>query len=180
MSPKARPPQAASTDAAPRVQLISTNRKASHDFHLLERFEAGIALVGTEVKSLRQKAANLQDSYGAVEDDQIFLYNCHITPYEQGNRFNHETRRKRRLLMHRREIHRLKGRVLEKGLTLIPTRLYFKNGRVKVEIALARGKRLYDKRADLAKRDAEREIERAVRGRRSGRGSGRRVSGDAD
>jgi SsrA-binding protein len=178
--PRAARAAAADSGAAPRVKLISSNRKASHDFHLLERFEAGIALVGTEVKSLRQKAANLQDAYGAVEGDEVFLYNCHIAPYEQGNRFNHESRRKRRLLLHRREIEKLKGRVLEKGLTLIPTRLYFKSGRVKVEIALARGKRLYDKRVAIAKRDADRELERAMRGRghtSPGRG-GRKATGD--
>lgn len=173
----ARPASSADTGAAPRVKLISTNRKASHDFHLLERYEAGIVLVGTEVKSLRQKAANLQDAYGAVEGEEVFLYNCHISPYEQGNQFNHEPRRKRRLLMHKREILRLKGRTLEKGLTLIPTRLYFKGGRVKVEFALARGKRLYDKRATMAKRDADREIERAIRGRATGRGGPARAGG---
>jgi SsrA-binding protein len=156
---------APASSAPPRIQLISSNRRAAHDYHLLERFEAGVALVGTEVKSLRQKAANLQDAYGAIEDAEIFLYNCHISPYEQGNRFNHDPRRKRRLLMHKREILRLKGKSVEKGLTLIPTRLYFKNGRVKVELALARGKKLYDKRADVAKRDADREVDRVLRGR---------------
>jgi SsrA-binding protein len=168
---------------APRVQLISSNRRASHDYHLLDRYEAGIALQGTEVKSLRQKAANLQDAYGALEGDQIFLYNCHITPYDQGNRFNHEPRRKRKLLLHKKEIHKLKVRVNEKGLTLIPTRIYFKDGYVKVEIALAKGKRLYDKRADVAKRDAAREVDRVMRGRGHGPGgrrSSRRGGGDAD
>jgi SsrA-binding protein len=171
-------PAPAASGAQPRVKLISSNRKASHDFHLLDRFEAGIALVGTEVKSLRQKAANLQDAYGAIEGEEVFLHNCHIAPYDQGNRFNHEPRRKRRLLLHKREILKLKGRVLEKGLTLVPTRLYFKDGHVKVEIALARGKKLYDKRSDIAKRDADREVERAMRGRgRRGAGGGRRAAG---
>ncbi|HWN81526.1 MAG TPA: SsrA-binding protein SmpB [Candidatus Udaeobacter sp.] len=162
-------PRQPETAAAPRIELITSNRKASHEFHLLERFEAGVVLQGTEVKSLRHQGASLQDAYGAIEGEEIFLYNCHIAPYEQGNRFNHETRRKRRLLMHKREILKLKGRTLEKGLTLIPTRLYFKNGRVKLELALARGKKIYDKRADVAKRDADREVARAVsRGRRGG------------
>jgi SsrA-binding protein len=178
--PRAARAAAAAPGAAPRVKLISSNRKASHDFHLLERHEAGIALVGTEVKSLRDKAANLQDAYGALEGDEIFLYNCHIAPYEAGNRFNHEPRRKRRLLLHRREIEKLRGRVVEKGLTLIPTRLYFKNGRVKVEIALARGKRLYDKRVDIAKRDADREVQRAMRGRGHGGPGGRGRRGSRD
>jgi SsrA-binding protein len=162
-------PRQPESAAPPRIQVIASHRKASHEFHLLERFEAGVALQGTEVKSLRQKAATLQEAFGAVEGEEIFLYNCHIAPYEQGNRFNHEPRRKRRLLLHKREILKLKGRILEKGLTLIPIRLYFKNGRVKLELALARGKKIYDKRADVAKRDADREVARAVRrGRRGG------------
>ncbi len=165
---------APASNAPPRIKLISSNRRAAHDYHLLERFEAGVALVGTEVKSLRQKAANLQDAYGAIENEEVFLYNCHIAPYEQGNRFNHEPRRKRRLLMHKREIIRLKSKSVEKGLTLIPTRLYFKDGHVKVELALARGKKLYDKRADVAKRDADREVDRVLRGR----GNRRRAAGD--
>lgn len=163
-------PRQPETAAAPRIELITSHRKASHEFHLLERYEAGVELQGTEVKSLRNKgAASLQDAYGAIEGEQVFLYNCHIAPYEQGNRFNHETRRKRRLLMHKREILKLKGRTLEKGLTLIPIRLYFKNGRVKLELALARGKKIYDKRADVAKRDSDREVARVMRrGRRGG------------
>ena len=162
-------PRQPETAAAPRIELITSHRKASHEFHLLERFEAGVELQGTEVKSLRAKGASLQDAYGAVEGEQVFLYNCHIAPYEQGNRFNHEPRRKRRLLLHKREILKLKGRTLEKGLTLIPTRLYFKNGRVKLELALARGKKIHDKRDDVAKRDADREVARAMRrGRRGG------------
>jgi SsrA-binding protein len=167
-------PAAPPSTAPPRIKLISSNRRAAHDYHLLERFEAGIALLGTEVKSLRQKAANLQDAYAAVESEEVFLYNCHIAPYEQGNRFNHDPRRKRRLLMHKREILRLKGKSLEKGLTIVPTRLYFKDGRVKIELALARGKKLYDKRADVAKRDADREVDRVMRGR----GNRRRAAGD--
>lgn len=172
------PRTTSASDDSTRIKLITTNRKAGHDYHLVERFEAGVVLVGTEVKSLRRKAASLQDAYGAVEGEEIFLYNCHIAPYEEGNRFNHEPRRKRRLLMHKREILRLKGRVQEKGLTIVPTRLYFKNGKVKLEIALARGKRLYDKRADVAKRDADREVERELRGRTGRRGARRIKAAD--
>jgi SsrA-binding protein len=170
------PRTSAATDDTPRIKVISNNRKAGYEYHLLERFEAGVELVGTEVKSLRRKAASLQDAFGAVEGVEVFLYNCHIAPYEQGNRFNHEPRRRRRLLMHKREILRLKGRIQEKGLTLVPTRLYFKNGKVKVELALARGKRQYDKRAAVAKRDADREVEREMRGRGGRRG--RRLSSE--
>ncbi len=148
------------------MQLICSNKKASRDYHLLERFEAGIVLRGTEVKSLRQRAASLVDAYVAIEEGEIFLIGAHIAPYEQGNRFNHEPRRRRRLLMHKREIMRLRGKVLEKGLTLIPTRLYFNDaGRAKVEFAMARGKRTYDKRATIAQRDSDREIARAIRDR---------------
>ncbi|MGD8394886.1 MAG: SsrA-binding protein SmpB [Candidatus Eiseniibacteriota bacterium] len=148
------------------MRLICSNKKATHDYQLLERHETGIELVGTEVKSLRQRAASLVDAYGAVEDGELFLVGAHIAVYEQGNRFNHEPRRRRRLLMHKREIMRLQGKVLEKGLTLVPTRMYFNDaGRVKVELALARGKRSYDKREAIARRDSDREVERAIRER---------------
>jgi SsrA-binding protein len=148
------------------MTLICSNKKASHDYHLLERFEAGIELRGTEVKSLRQRAANLTDAYVAVEEGEIFLVGAYIAPYEQANRFNHDPRRRRRLLMHKREIMRLHGKVREKGLTLVPTRLYFsERGKAKVQIALGRGKRTYDKRASIARRDADREMERAIRDR---------------
>ncbi|NTW04819.1 MAG: SsrA-binding protein SmpB [Peptococcaceae bacterium] len=142
-------------------KIITVNRKARHEYHIMETFEAGINLKGTEVKSLRQGNANLQDSYARIENGEIFLYNMHISPYTQGNQFNHEPKRPRRLLMHKHEIIRLFSKVREKGLSIIPLRLYFKNGIAKVELALARGKKLYDRRDDLAERDAKREMERA-------------------
>lgn len=141
-------------------KTITVNRKARHEYHIEETFEAGIELTGTEVKSLRAGRANLQDSYARVENSELLLYNMHISPFEQGNRFNHEPKRTRRLLMHKYEIMRLLGKVREKGFSLIPLRVYFKNGWVKVELALARGKKLYDKRQDIAERDARRDMER--------------------
>lgn len=149
-----------------KEKIVAVNRKARHEYHIIDTFEAGIALTGTEVKSLRAGQASLQDSYARVEDAQLFLYSLHISPFEKGNRFNHDPKRTRKLLMHKREIVHLLGYVREKGLTLIPLRLYFnEQGRIKVELALARGKKIYDKREDLARRDAKREIERAVKGR---------------
>ncbi len=142
-------------------KIIAVNRKARHEYHIMETFEAGINLKGTEVKSLREGNANLQDSYARIENGEIFIYNMHISPYAQGNQFNHEPKRPRRLLMHKYEIIRLFSKVREKGLSIIPLRLYFKNGLAKVELALARGKKLYDRRDDLAERDAKREMERA-------------------
>jgi len=142
-----------------------TNRKARHEYHIEETYEAGIALSGTEVKSIRAGKANLQDSYARVENGELILYNMHISPYEQGNRFNHEPKRPRKLLMHKREIMRLFGRTREKGLSLIPLKVYFKGSWVKVELALARGKKKYDKREDIAERDARREMDRALKGR---------------
>lgn len=147
------------------IKIISVNRKARHEYSIIESFEAGIALTGTEVKSLRAGKANLQDSYARVENAELFLYNMHISPYEQGNRFNKDPKRTRKLLMHKREIMRLFGQTREKGLALIPLKLYFKNGRAKVELALAKGKKLYDRREDIASRDARREIERAAKER---------------
>ncbi|HEY3368123.1 MAG TPA: SsrA-binding protein SmpB [Symbiobacteriaceae bacterium] len=144
---------------------ISENRKARHDYFVEESFEAGIALQGTEVKSCRGGRVNLRDGYAQVENGEIFLVNVHISPYEQGNRNNHEPLRKRKLLMHRDEIRRLFAKVREKGYTLVPLRLYFKKGRVKVELALAKGKHSYDKRDDVAARDVEREMARAMRGK---------------
>jgi SsrA-binding protein len=142
-------------------KVITVNRKARHEYHILESFEAGIELTGTEVKSLRAGKANIQDSYARVENSELLLYNMHISPYDQGNRFNHDPKRPRRLLMHHHEIMRLLGKVREKGLSLIPLKMYFKNGWAKVELALARGKKLYDKRDDMAEKDAKREMERA-------------------
>jgi len=144
-------------------KLIADNRKARHDFQLLERFEAGLVLTGTEVKSLRQGRASLAQAYGDVRGTEVWLVGAHIPVYEQGNIANHEPERDRKLLLHRREISTLIGKVREKGLTLVPTRLYFKDGRAKVELALARGKEQRDKRRDIAKREADRQIERALK-----------------
>lgn len=150
---------------AKNVKIITDNRKARHDFHIEETYEAGIVLAGTEVKSLRAGRANLKDSYARVDNGEVFLYNAHISPYEQGNRFNHEPLRTRKLLMHKHEIRKLIGSVQEKGLTLVPLKMYFKNGKAKVQLALAKGKKLYDKRDDMAARDAKREMEKAFRER---------------
>jgi SsrA-binding protein len=152
------------TDVAEK--LIAENRKARHDYHLVERHEAGLELTGTEVKSLREGGAQLRRAYAELRDGQIWLVGAHIAPYEQGTYANHEPDRDRRLLLHRREIDSLGGKVRERGFTLVPTRLYWKNGRAKVEIALARGKEAQDKRRDIAKRDAQREMERALKERR--------------
>lgn len=151
------------------IKIIVQNRKARHDFETLDTFEAGIELQGTEVKSLRLGKANLVDSYARVERGEVFLHNAHISQYTEGNRFNHDPVRKRKLLLHKSEINRLRGRVEEKGLTLIPLKLYFKRGRAKVELALAKGKREYDRRQDLAKRDAKRQVEQALKERTMGR-----------
>jgi SsrA-binding protein len=147
-------------------KLIVDNRRARHDYHLLERVEAGIALTGTEVKSLRQGRATLGQAYADVHDGEAWLRGAEISTYEQGNRANHEPTRDRKLLLHRREIDRLYGQLREKGLTLVPTKLYFKDGRVKVELALARGKDVRDKRRTIADRDAKRQMERALKARR--------------
>jgi SsrA-binding protein len=145
---------------------IAENRKARHDYHIEDTFEAGLVLTGTEVKSLRAGKANLRDAHAEVRGGELFLVGSHISAYEQGNRFNHEPLRLRKLLMHKNEIRRLGAQVAEKGYTLIPLRLYWHDGRAKVELALARGKRQYDKRDVIAKRDSEREMERALRGKR--------------
>ena len=149
----------------PGEKTVCQNRKARHDYHILETYEAGMVLKGTEVKSLRAGRANLKDSFARVQDGELWLENMHISPYEQGNRFNHDPTRARKLLMHKGEIMRLWGKSRERGLAMIPLRVYFKDGRAKVELALAKGKKLYDKRDDIAKRDAEREIARAGRGK---------------
>lgn len=146
------------------MRVIATNRKARRDYTILEKMEAGIVLVGTEVKALREGRANLTDSYAAVDEEELWLYNAHISPYSMGNRFNHEPKRTRKLLMHAREIRRLIGKVREKGLTLVPLRIYFNDdGKVKVELGLGRGKKSYDKRREIAERDAKREMRRAMR-----------------
>ncbi|MDQ3995277.1 MAG: SsrA-binding protein SmpB [Actinomycetota bacterium] len=144
---------------------IAENRRARHEYHLLEKLEAGIALTGTEVKSLRDGHVTLQRAYADVRGEEVYLVGAHIAEYAQGNLANHDPDRDRKLLLHRREIASLIGKVQERGLTLVPTRLYFKNGRVKVELALARGKEARDKRRDLADRDAKRQIERALKHR---------------
>jgi SsrA-binding protein len=148
------------------VKLIAENRRARHDYHLVERHEAGLALSGTEVKSLRHGQANLQRAYAEVRDSEVWLVGAHIAPYEQGTHANHAPERDRKLLLHRREIDSLNGKVRERGFTLVPTKLYWKDGRAKVEIALARGKESHDKRRDIARRDAEREMDRALKARR--------------
>lgn len=145
---------------------IAENRKARHHYHLMERHEAGVELTGTEVKSLRRGQANLQRAYAELRGGEVWLVGAHIAPYEQGTYANHDPDRDRRLLLHRREIDSLGGKVRERGFTLVPTRLYWKNGRAKVEIALARGKEAHDKRRDIASRDAQRDIERALKERR--------------
>jgi SsrA-binding protein len=147
-------------------KVIASNRKARHDYTILDTYEAGIMLQGTEVKSLRLGRASLVDAFATVDDGEVFLRNVHIPEYTQGSWTNHEARRTRKLLLHRSEIERLIGKTREGGLTLVPLRLYFSDGKVKVELALAKGKKAYDKRNDLAKRDAQREIRR-VMGRRA-------------
>jgi SsrA-binding protein len=147
-------------------KLIAENRKARHDYHLLERVEAGIVLTGTEVKSLRDGRATLGQAWADIRDGEAWLQGAEIATYAQGNVANHEPTRSRKLLLHRREIDRLYAQVREKGLTLVPTRLYFKDGRVKVELALARGKDVRDKRQAVVERDAKRQIERAMKSRR--------------
>ena len=144
-------------------KVVATNRKARHDYHIEENYEAGIVLTGTEVKSVRGSKVNLKDSYARVDNGEIFLYNMHISPYEPGNRYNHDPLRIRKLLMHKMEISRLAGKIKEKGYAIIPLKVYFKKGRVKIELGLARGKKLYDKRRDIAERDSKREVERAFR-----------------
>jgi SsrA-binding protein len=146
-------------------KLIADNRRARHEYELLERIEAGLVLQGTEVKALREGRATIQRAFADVRGDEIWLVGANIAAYDKGGFANHDPERDRKLLLHRREIDRLRGQVQEKGLTLVPTRLYFKDGRAKVEIALARGKELRDKRRDIASREADRQIERALKSR---------------
>lgn len=156
-------------DEAPRerkIKTIATNRLARHRYEIFETFEAGIELVGTEVKSLRQGKVNLKEGYGRVIDSEVFLVGVNISVYEQGNRFNHDPTRKRRLLLSRREIRKLFARVEQQGLTIVPLRLYFKGPYAKVEIGVARGKKLHDKRDSIAKRESDRDIERGMSRRR--------------
>jgi len=144
-------------------KIVTINRKAYHDYIILETYEAGIELVGTEVKSLREGKCNLKDSYATIKDGEIFLLNVHISPYSHGTAFNHEPTRTRKLLLHRSEIDKLTGKIKERGLTLVPLKVYFKKGRAKVELGLAKGKHTYDKRKDIAKRDTERELKREMK-----------------
>lgn len=147
------------------IKIIAVNRKARYDYELLEQMEAGMVLQGTEVKSIRQGKVTLKDAYAVVRQGELFLLGMHISPYEQGNRFNHEPERKRKLLMHRREINRLEARLAQDGLSLLPTKLYFSKGRVKLTLALGRGKKRFDKRQSIAGADAKRAIERALKNR---------------
>jgi SsrA-binding protein len=141
-------------------KVIAQNRKARHNYHILETCETGIMLVGTEVKSLREGRANFKDAYADVRDTEVWLHGMHISPYSHGNINNHDPERDRKLLLHRNEIRRLIGKTKEKGLTLVPLQLYFKRGKVKVELALVKGKKLYDKREAISKREAAREVKR--------------------
>lgn len=145
------------------VKVVSQNKKAYADYHIDETIEAGIVLTGTEVKSLRQGKANLKDSYVIIKDNEAWLLNCHISPYSHGNIFNHDPLRTRKLLLHRKEIERLRGKIQQQGYTLIPLKLYFKGPYVKVEIALAKGRKKYEKRDIIKKKEAQREIERALK-----------------
>jgi len=147
------------------VKVVATNRKATHDYHIEDRLEAGLALLGSEIKSIRAGRANLRDGFVIPRGDELWLTNVHIASYQPAGRQGHDPLRPRRLLLHRREINRLLSRVQERGFTIIPLRLYLKRGRVKVEIGLARGKRQYDKRATLAERDAQRQMQRTLKER---------------
>mgnify|MGYP000984681674 CR=1 FL=1 len=151
--------------ASEAIKVVAQNRKARHDYFIEETYEAGIVLSGTEVKSVKLGKVNLKDSYADIKNGEVFLHNMHISPYEKGNIFNRDPVRTRKLLLHKKEIKKLIGYIQQKGLTLIPLRVYLNRGWVKVELAVARGKKLYDKRADAAKRDARREMERAFKER---------------
>lgn len=144
-------------------KVLSMNRQAGHNYFLEDRYEAGMVLTGTEVKSARKGRVNLRDSYANVKDNEVWLYNCHINPYSHGNIYNHDPLRTRKLLLHKEEIRRLIGKVRERGYTLVPTRMYLKNGRIKLEVALAKGKREYDKRETERRREADKEVRQARR-----------------
>jgi SsrA-binding protein len=164
-NPRRQPKASGERDAA-------VNRNASHNYFLLEKFEAGVVLTGTEVKSVRTGKTNLKDAYGLIKDGELWLLNCHISPYEHGNYANHAARRTRKLLLHKEEIRKLIGKTQQKGLTLIPTRMYFKSGRIKVELALAKGKQMWDKREIERRRTADKEAREAIsRGRKNVRGA---------
>jgi len=144
-------------------KVISSNRKAYHNFTIFDKFVAGIVLMGTEIKSIRKGQVNLKDAFAKIEDGEIFLYNCHISPYEQGNRYNHEPERVRKLLLNKKEILRMLGKIKKEGYTIVPLELFFTNGFAKLEIGLAKGKKLYDKREDIAKKTQKRDMERAAK-----------------
>ncbi|HMK61335.1 MAG TPA: SsrA-binding protein SmpB [Dissulfurispiraceae bacterium] len=148
------------------MKLVCQNRKAYHDYSIEEVLEAGMSLVGTEVKSLREGKANLKDSYALIKDSEAFLLNCHISPYSHGNIMNHDPLRTRKLLLHKKEIVRLQGKIMQKGYTLVPLKIYFKDGNAKVEVGLAKGKREFEKRESIKEREANREIEKAMKGRK--------------
>ena len=150
-------------------RVVATNRRARHEYEILETFEAGLVLRGTEVKSLRAGTVNFKDSYVTVRNNEAWLVGCHVSPYSHGTDANHEPERDRKLLLHKREITRIVGKTAEKGLTVVPLKIYFKGGRIKIEIGLARGKKLHDKRATLRERETRREMEKAARAARSGR-----------
>lgn len=145
------------------MKIVAQNKKAYHDYFILDTYEAGIELQGTEIKSVRKGSVNLKDSFIRIRNDEAFIDNMHIAPYEQGNRFNHEPLRQRKLLLHKKEIKKLQKELKENGLTIVPTKLYFNTSKLKVEIALARGKKLYDKRQDLKEKDSKRDIEKALK-----------------
>ena len=145
------------------MKIVAQNKKAYHDYFILDPYEAGIELQGTEIKSIRKGSVNLKDSFIRIRNDEAFIDNMHIAPYEQGNRFNHEPLRQRKLLLHKKEIKKLQKELKENGLTIVPTKLYFNTSKLKVEIALARGKKLYDKRQDLKEKDSKRDIEKALK-----------------
>jgi SsrA-binding protein len=157
----------AAAPAKPAIKVVSDNRRARHEYEIIEVVEAGIELSGTEVKSMRVGRASIQDAFARIEKGELWLYNCHIAPYDFGNRFNHDPLRRRRLLAHRKQILRLSQQMKEKGLTLIPLKMFFKRNWVKVDLALARGKHLYDKREAIGKRDEKRQLDRLVKLQRS-------------
>jgi len=150
----------------PHIKIVCQNKKARHDYHIIEVIEAGMVLLGTEVKSLREGRANLKDSYARIRDGELYLVQAHITPYSHASYDNHDPERVRKLLVHKRELKRLTGKTQEKGLTLVPLKIYFKDGKAKIELALASGKKSYDKRETLKRQTQKREMERAIKDRR--------------
>ena len=144
-------------------KIVSTNRKAFHEYHIFDKYTAGMVLTGTEIKSIRRGAINLKDSFVRIDDFEAFLYNCHISPYGQGNRYNHEEKRTRKLLLNKKEIEKMLGKIKKDGYTIVPIELFLENGWAKLEIALAKGKKIYDKRDDLAKKAQNREIQQNIK-----------------